>query len=501
MHQSNYPFLKLTTDEKFPRLLMTRRPDNKKNGQNIYGAFLPKPMARRLIDLLARIFRLRPCELDINGDFDAPCPEYFLHRCLAPCVAEICDRAEYLESVEIVHLLLSNRGTEALGKIDLNIERFAGEMKYERAAEWRDARLTIEEILTNAKWQIAASTMTDVITLTVEENAVQLHLTTLRRGKTVGKLYFQFETNKVETILENFLTNFYQLYAPKQIYVPIDFQNRKNVEKFLSEKFSRKIQIIFQQEEKLPPSIIRARYRASQSFQIKNPKNSTDRYKLSVEIKRLFNLKTVPQRIECFDVAHLAGKEIVASRITAIDGKLQREEDLVWEFENMSETAALAAAVETRIKLLAKEETLPEIILIDGGTAQINAVLRVLKKFNLKNLNIVGAVKPPQAHNRISHFLTAEKERIEFEKRSEVMNFFQTLRDAAHTLANETHRKLHSLVQIFKNNENAPQIKYLLVPIRYAERGGNADDLTPIRSITQAGEIILKTKSKKRKLK
>ena len=128
MENQNYPFLKLTLDERFPRLLATRRPENKKDNQAIYGAFLPRGMVRRLIDLLERVFRLRPCELDIQGDFDAPCPEYFLHRCLAPCVAKICSREKYLETVEIVHLILSNQHALALKKIDAKIARLAEDL-------------------------------------------------------------------------------------------------------------------------------------------------------------------------------------------------------------------------------------------------------------------------------------------------------------------------------------------------------------------------------------
>jgi len=104
-----------------------------------------------------------------------------------------------------------------------------------------------------------------------------------------------------------------------------------------------------------------------------------------------------------------------------------------------------------------------------------------------------------RAHNQISHFLTDKNTRVEFDKRSKAMNFLQNLRDAAHALANKTHRELHSLVQIFVNNDNAPHVKYLLVPTRYTERGGNAEDLSPIRSLTQAGGIILKSKSKRKK--
>ena len=191
----------------------------------------------------------------------------------------------------------------------------------------------------------------------------------------------------------------------------------------------------------------------------------------------------------------MAGKEIVAARVAAIEGVLQREDGLVWEFDNLSETDALAAAVRERLRLLPSKKDLPDLLLVDGAKPQINRVKKILEEFDLKNLTVIGAVKPPRAHNQISHFLTANNSRVEFDRRSRAMNFLQTLRDAAHALANETHRELHSLVQIFAVNENAPRVRYLLVPVRYAERGGNAADLSPIRSLTQAGEIILKTKS------
>ncbi len=217
------------------------------------------------------------------------------------------------------------------------------------------------------------------------------------------------------------------------------------------------------------------------------------------ELKYVFNLRKLPRRIECFDVAHLAGKEIVAARVIAVEGVLQKEEGLVWEFENLSETAALAEAVRTRLNLLPQKKGLPDLLILDGSRAQISAVKTILDNFELKNLVVIGAVKPPKQHNQISHFVTSKNTRVEFDRRSAAMNFLQTLRDAAHTLANETHRELHSLVQIFANNENAPRVKYLLVPTRYAERGGDASDLSPIRAVTQAGEIILKTKSKRQK--
>lgn len=496
MKISNYPFFKLTLDEKFPRLLITRRPESKLEDQAIYGAFLPTGMTRRMLDLLQKVFRLHPCELDIRGDFDAPCPEYFLHRCLAPCVAEICSWETYLESVEIAHLVLSGQFEAALKKIAGKIERYAEELEFERAAEWRDKFAVIEEISKNAKWQIAVSAMNDVIALAEESDFTNIHLTTLRRGKAVGRLDFQTAKCSPEKTLSEFIENFYRFYAPKQIYVPFDFPNRKTLEEKLSLDFGRRVKIVAQMPEKLPPSVFKTNKLAAGAAKYKNERQLPEKDALAEELKNLFGLRKLPRRVECFDVAHLAGQSIVASRVVAADGAINREDALVWEFENLPETAALAAAVRERLRLLPKKRDLPDLLVVDGAKPQINAVSKILQEFGLKNLPLVGAVKPPKAHSQISHFLTAKDARIEFDRRSAAMNFLQTLRDAAHALANETHRNLHSLVQIFRHNENAPRVNYLLVPVRYAERGGAAEDLSPIRALTQSGEIILKSKSK-----
>ena len=353
MESPNYPFLKLTLDEKYPRLLITRRPENKTPEQNIYGAFLPTGMLRRMLDLLMRTFRLRPCELDIQGDFDAPCPEYFLHRCLAPCVERICDRSTYLESVEIVHLILSNQPEIALKKIDHKIELLAEALEYELAAEWRDVRLTIKEVTGNAKWQIHVSKMNDVVTLKRDENLTRIYVTTLRRGKSVGRLNFQIINGEdEEKVIADFIRNFYRYYAPKQIFVPGDFPEKKLLEDVLTRNFGRKIKIVAQLPDKLPASVAKTQTLAPHTFNYKKGQSTTGKTELLEEVKRLFNLRKPPRRIECFDVAHLAGKEIVAARVIAVDGILQREDGLVWEFENLSETAALAAAVRERLRLL-----------------------------------------------------------------------------------------------------------------------------------------------------
>jgi excinuclease ABC subunit C len=298
-------------------------------------------MARRMLDLLQRLFRLHPCELDIRGDFESPCPEYFLHRCLAPCVERICSRETYLETVETVHLILSNQGNAALEKIEKNIERLSDELEFELAAEWRDKRLIIEEIINNAKWQIDISAMIDVITLNVQTDFTEIHLTTLRRGKSVGSFYLQTGNNQDESeIIKEFIEDYYRYFAPKQIYVQNDFPERKALEEKLTFNFKRKIKITAQTPDKLPPSIFKTNNLAPHSFKHGKNQSTIDKTALLEEMRRIFGMQKLPRRIECFDVAHLAGKEIVAARVVALNGVLQPDESLVWEFENLSETAA-----------------------------------------------------------------------------------------------------------------------------------------------------------------
>ena len=502
MSKSHYPFLVLTTGERFPRLLVTRRPGLVGEKDTLYGAFLPETMVRRLIDLVARVFRLHPCELDIDGSFDAPCPEYFLRRCLAPCVAEICDDEKYRSAVEAVHLLLSRRADELLFKIDKEIGLFAENLEFERAAEANDIRRAISEIFTDSKWQIRVADFTDVLTANVENGEAVIHLNTLRRGKTVGGKHFVRKPPESENYTEGaalaeFIKDFYRFYLPKRIYVSHDFAGRVALEKHLSKHFGKKAEIIAEMPEKLPPSILTTRKRAEILLAHPILPQQRDAEKIAAELKEIFNLKDAPRHVECFDVAHLAGKEIVAARVLARDGRLARDEDIVWQFENLSETESLAESVRERLKLLPARANLPDLILLDGGKPQLNAVKKVLQAFGLEDLPLVAVVKPPKQHDKVSHFLTNfGGAKIDFNSRSQAMNFLQKLRDEAHALSNRTHREVHSLVQIFDRrlDSGAPKVQLLLVPTRYAARSGQAEDLSPIRSLNQSGEILYKAR-------
>lgn len=492
MESPNYPFLKITR-ERFPRILVTRRPDKNPNDDKLFGAFLPAVAVRYLLDLLQRVFKLRSCELDIDGTFDAPCPEYFLHRCLAPCVSGLCGQEKYSQSVEEVELFLDGRKENLLYVFEQEIQAFSENLEFEKAQEILQKRKIIEEVFNSSKWKIHISDATDVLTAKREANETNLYLTTLRRGRIIGQKSFVFPADEIE-VFPAFVEEFYKFYLPKQIYVSHDFTERKDTEKLLSKRFGRRIKIIAELPENLPPTVLTAR-KTVEIFQNNKPaRREFDAEKIGLILQNEFQLKTAPNMIECFDVAHLAGEAIVGARILAIDFTILKDAEIVWQFENLSETESLARSVFERLKVLPSRKTLPDFILLDGGKPQIGAVRKILSNTDFAKIALVGAVKPPQRHNEIDHFWLESGAKILFDKRSTAHQFLKQLRDAAHALANSTHRTVHSLGSIFNETSSTPKVLPLHVPLRLTERGGEADDLQPLRSLNQSGELLYKTK-------
>lgn len=494
MENPNYPFIKITR-EAFPRPLATRRPSG---GDKVFGAFLPAVSVRYLLDLIIRVFRLRSCELEIDGSFDAPCPEYFLHRCLAPCVAKLCNEKTYLNAVEDVELFLEGRGEIVLQHFDREIEVLSENLEFEKAKEILQKRKIIAGVLSDSKWKMRLEDATDVLTAKLENGQINFYLTTLRRGRIIGQNFFKFdlneEINREADVFAPFIKSFYKFYLPKQIYVSHDFAAKTETEKFLHKKFGRKIKITAALPENLPPTVLTAR-RTAEIFQSnKNLRRDFDTGKLLGNLRSGFNLQNLPRRIECFDVAHLAGEAIVAARVLAVDLNLQNEDEIVWQFENLSETESLARGVAERLRILPSAENLPAFFLLDGGRPQISAVRKILTQTEFLNLTLVGAVKPSKRHAEIAYFLLESGARIAFDKQNAAHQFLQKMRDAAHALANSTHRSVYSLAAILAENSNAPKIRLLHVPLRITERGGFADDLQPLRALNQAGELLYKSR-------
>ncbi len=433
--QRFYPYLKIT-DEKFPRLLVTQKIENDK--AEYFGAFLPETGVRFFINFLNKIFKLRTCTIKIDGDFDVPCPQFYAKRCLAPCVENLCDEKEYLESVELLRLFLARRKDILNEKILDKIEKYAAEFDFETAAEWRDRLNATENFWRKNEWILWLDDATDNWEIERRENKIYAFLVTMRGRKNMGKRVFIFEDEfSDEQIYNEILPEFYKFHAPLEIRVSSEFSNRKTLGDELSERENRKVKIIVTNEKNQKKTIDRAIERNKHEFDLRNIKPPILTKDLQKEIKRVFKLQTLPKRIEAFDAAHISGANAVGANAVWEDGKFISGEYKFWFSDGASELETLQNSISARFS---NRKNLPDLLLIDGGNSQLNAVLKALENFENRKFFIISAVKPPKKHSEISHFLTETGERISFENDGEAFRFLQRLRDEAHNAANSVHR-------------------------------------------------------------
>lgn len=464
-----YPHLKLTRED-FPRVLATRVPRN--DGDEYFGPFLTKTGVRLLMGFLHRTFRLRSCEIDIDGNFPVPCTQYFSKRCVAPCVAEICDRASYLEIVHAVRLFLANDrgGFRSLvhGKIEDSSER----LEFESAAEWRDRLNAVEDFWSNDRWQPWIDDAVDTYSIAGSEDELIVQLVTTRGRRMMGSLNLPFPTDHfVPQLLSEFIVDYYLHYLPREIRIPIALSDRQTVLKVLEKRFGRQPNInIVRSTRTATAERAFNKMGVDETLRQLGPRT----FVTDLGQWRSLGLENAPAVIEAYDAAHISATSFSAGASVWRRGRVAPEDFEGWVSDQTSEPGTLAAFVAKR--LAEPNGDLPDLVLVDGGLGQMRAVLRVIGEPVQRSFRLVGAVKPRGKHSQISHFLTESGDRVEFDgtKRSHVL--LQKLRDEAHDIANAAHREVREMRHFYESSGREP----LVVPIRFVERGGGADDLRPI---------------------
>jgi excinuclease ABC subunit C len=557
---AEYPHFKLTIKDAFPRLMATRRVRD--DGAKYYGPFLPDTGVRRMLDLANRLFKLRSCVIQVDGSFAQPCAEYYSNRCLAPCVASLCGPKEYLEAVADVDRLLSGNLPALLLSVDQRIAEAARDLDFERAAALRDLRETLAPLVTDKRWDLRLDKVSDVFAFRYETGGLALQLETVKAGKIIGEKTFMpaappelLEPGAIEndlgSALPQVIAQWYGSYLPEGIFSPVDFPQRRLIAKALSQRAGRKVEIVAAALEQLSPMIRVAARQAELNLQNHFIARENEANALP-EIQAAFGLPGAPNRIEAYDVAHLSGQAMVAAVAVAVSGKLERSESRVIVSTETSEISALTGAVKERF---VSKAGAPDLILIDGGRAHLNATLKGLAEIGARGVPVVAIVKPPKQRNQISHLIASSdvNRPLSLPPNSPGLRLTQQLRDESHRLANESHRKLREAAQLaetaaglpgvtdkqrrllllnfgslknvrnatatelskFVGEEKAAELRRafsggreafalptdgasLLVPVRLDDPGGAAEDLRPIRSTDQEGNLLTEraTKSK-----
>lgn len=467
----SYPHLKLTINEPFPKCVITRRIQN--DGALYFGPFLPASMARRTIDLINRTFQLRTCDIEIDGKAPRPCLEYHIKRCLGPCVKGLCTPAEYQEAVRDVRLLLEGRNTELADQLAERMEHASADMRYELAAKYRDLRKTVVKLSEQQKMATTGESDLDIFGYYREDKRLALQLFTMRDGDIVGRREFFWEDlplddfNPAEFFSE-VLGQYYSgtgvspmdsraqdaratQFVPREIHVPIEFEDRELLEKALSESKGRRVHITAPQRGEKRDMIDLVEKNAKLAFEQRFRVLKPDMKRVLEEMQETLELPRFPARIESFDISNIQGAENVAGMVVCENGKMNRNEYRKFRIrsvEGANDFASMHEAVLRRYRRVRDEsKALPDLIMIDGGKGQLSAAAEAMRALDLEAVPMIGVVKPPLHHNQVAYLLVKgrEDEPIYLDSYSQVLRLIQMIRDETHRYAVTYHRKRREL--------------------------------------------------------
>jgi excinuclease ABC subunit C len=471
----SYPHLKLTINEPFPKCVITRRIQN--DGALYFGPFLPASMARRTIDLINRTFQLRTCDIEIDGKAPRPCLEYHIKRCLGPCVKGLCTASEYQEAVRDVRMLLEGRNTELADQLETRMMQASEDTRYELAAKYRDLRKTVIKLSEQQKMATTVESDVDIFGYYREGKRLALQLFTMREGDIVGRREFFWEDLPEEDFnpaefLSEVLSQYYSgpdsgtrvssvkpqaqdaratQFVPRELHVPIEFDDRELLEKALSERRGRRVHILAPQRGEKRDMIDLVEKNAKLAFEQRFRVLKPDMKRVLEEMQETLELPRFPARIESFDVSHIQGADNVAGMVVCENGKMNRAEYRKFKIrtvEGADDFASMHEAVLRRYRRVRDEEkSLPDLIMIDGGKGQLSAAADAMSALDLEAVPMIGVVKPPLHHNQVAYLLVKgrEDEPIYLDSHSQILRLIQMIRDETHRYAITYHRKRREL--------------------------------------------------------
>ena len=503
-----YPHLKIT-NEACPKVIITRK--ILKDGAKYYGPFLPASLARKTLNLVNRTFQLRTCTIDIDGKLARPCLEYHLKRCLGPCVKDLCKPDEYEQAVGDAILLLDGKNKELVGELEKRMWSFAENQNYELAAKFRDMKKTVLALDENQKMATKPDRDIDIFGYYREEGTprIALQLFTMREGKIIGRREFFWEDLDKDNFeagefIGEVLTQYYTTdYVPLEINVPIGFEDRKVLEKVLTERRGRRVHIRVPKRGQKRDLISLVETNAKISFEQRFRVLKPDMEIVLGEMQEILELPYFPERIDSFDISNIQGSENVAGIVAFENGKPNRSQYRRYKIktiEGQDDFGSMNEAVFRRYRRAVEEKTpLPNLIFIDGGKGQISAAANAMRELDLEAIPIVGLVKPPRKHNEISHLLVKGREDapIEFEPTSPMFRLVQQIRDETHRVAIQYHRKRREMRDFSSELTAIPGVgktrrMRLLKDLGSIERVAKAtiEELKPIVGIKTATEIF-----------
>ena len=462
-----YPYIKLTLADRFPKVFVTRR--LKKDGSAYYGPYFPGNLAHRTVDLIHRSFLIPSCKVDLSRYHPRPCLQYYIKRCLGPCVRDLTTPEIYKEAVHDVQLFLEGRQADLARSLRARMERAAHEQQYESAAKYRDLISTVEDLMERQRMAAAEGDDMDVFGFHYENHMLAVNLFHMRGGRILDRreLFWEDlpefelipssedgerEESKSAAKQAEFdpglffgalLKQVYidQQYVPRAILVPVDFEERGALEELLSEKRGSKVEILVpvrgEKRSLIDLAAKNAHQIYDQRFRVMKPSIKA----IQEALQDALTLPELPKRIECFDISHIQGAETVASMVVWEDGQMKKSgyrKFIIRTVEGVDDFAAMREVVARRYRrMISDKQKMPSLVLIDGGVGQLHAAAEALESLEITNQPLASIAK----REEIIYVHGQEDEPAVLDRHSPVLHLMQMIRDESHRFAVTFHRK------------------------------------------------------------
>jgi excinuclease ABC subunit C len=461
----NYPFLQLTTNEPFPRVLVARRVE--RDGSFYAGPFMPARFARKTMALTHRLFGIRSCNEVITGKRGRPCLEYDIKRCIAPCVDAVCSAEEYGRAVGLTQLFLEGRNDELARTLKSRMNEAADAERFEEAAGLRDAMRTVQTL--HDRQQKMATTELghrDVFGLKLGPAGVVVQVFQVRSGRVVERVELETETAIAGadegTAMAAAIQQFYEFRgSPPEVHVPATPDEQEALEAWLSERSGRRVRIVVPQRGGKRGLVELANRNAALAYQNRFSQATAAERDALETLRGVLSLPAIPRRVECFDISTIHGSETVASMVVCEDGRMRRGEYRKYRIKGIGsrpresdDFAAMHEVVGRRYrKLLEEGGPFPDLILIDGGKGQLSAAYASLEELGLANLVAVGLAKKEELL-----YARDREDPVALARNDPALLLVQRIRDEAHRFAVTFHRRARAMRDLRSELDNVPGI-------------------------------------------
>ena len=442
-----FPYLMINLKEEYPALRKFR--GKRKDNCKYFGPFVSATAVNNVMDFVQKAFLLRSCRDSVFINRSRPCLLHQIKRCSAPCVNKI-SRKEYLKQVYDVIDFLEGKNTHIQDDLLLQMQIASENTDYEKAIVLRDRIRALNAIQVGSNVEYSDVKSADIIGFSTKNNMVCINVFVIRNGQNCGNAtYFpkQIQDASIEEILEAFISDFYiNNVAPQEIYLPADLENKS----FLSLATGAKI-LSFTKGKKAK-LVENANNNAKAALEREIALNASVKDNLE-EMRKIFGLNKIPQRIEIYDNSHIQGAYAIGAMVVADTNGFDKKSYRKFNIKNTEITnddfAMMKEVLSRRFDKL-NADNKPDIVLIDGGLGQLNAVHEALEGYDLEGITIIAISKGLERNAGKEFYHIKGRESFSLEYRSELAFYLQNLRDEAHRFAIGTHRKKRAK-SIFKS--------------------------------------------------